>query len=89
MGRIRFTANLQRHVTCPAASVRGGTVREMLDEVFAENPQLRSYLVDEHGRLRRHVIVYVNDLPVADRLSLSDTVAPEDEIYVFQALSGG
>ena len=89
MGRISFTANLERHLTCPPVCVRGGTIREILDEVFGANPQLRSYLVDEHGRLRRHVNVYVNEDPVADRTGLSDTVAPEDDIYVFQALSGG
>jgi len=89
MGRISFTANLERHLTCPPVRVRGGTIREVLDEVFDANPQLRSYLVDEHGRLRRHVNVYVNEDPVADRIGLSDIVAPEDDIYVFQALSGG
>jgi hypothetical protein len=89
MGRISFTTNLERHLTCPPVRTRGGTIREVLDEVFAANPQLRSYLVDEHGRLRRHVNVYVNEDPVADRIGLSDTVSPEDDIYVFQALSGG
>jgi hypothetical protein len=39
--------------------------------------------------LRRHVAVYVGDRPVADRVQLSDAVGPRDEIYVFQALTGG
>ena len=89
MGRVSFTANLQRHLQCPPATVRSGTVRQVLDGVFADNPRLRSYLMDEHGRLRRHVNVYINDQPVSDRIGLSDAVAADDEIYVFQALSGG
>jgi len=89
MARVSFTANLQRHVACPPANVAGRTVREALDAVFAGNPQLRSYVVDEHGRLRKHVNCFVNDRPVRDRLTLSDPVGPEDEVYVFQALSGG
>lgn len=89
MGQIRFTSHLQRHVSCPPAEVRGTTVREALDCVFAENPRLRSYVVDEHGRLRQHVNVFVDGRPVADRSSLSDPVKPDDDIYVFQALSGG
>ena len=89
MGRISFTANLQRHVSCPSVEVRAGTVRAALDEVLADNPRLRPYLLDEHGRLRRHVNVYINDFMIADRIGLSDPVAPDDEIYVFQALSGG
>src|SRR5271165_5681953 len=39
--------------------------------------------------LRRHVAVYVNGQPVHDRVWLTDPVGPHDEIYVFQALSGG
>lgn len=89
MGQISFTANLRRHVACPPAAIRGGTVRSILDDVFTANPQLRGYVLDEHGRLRRHVVVYVGENPVVDRVGLSDRVAPEDDVYVFQALSGG
>lgn len=89
MTRVIFTANLERHLSCPTVAIEGRTVRQALDAVFAENPRLRSYIVDEQGRLRRHMNVFINDRAVADREGLSDTIAPEDEIYVFQALSGG
>jgi sulfur-carrier protein len=39
----------------------GSTVQEALDRVFAENPLLRSYLLDDQGRLRQHVNVFVNE----------------------------
>lgn len=57
--------------------------------MFADNPPLRSYLLDEHGRLRKHVSIYVNDRAIADRIGLTDPVGEEDEVFVFQALSGG
>jgi len=89
MGRIVFTANLQRHLPAPECTFAGRTVRAALDEVFAANPRLRSYIVDEQGRLRRHVNVFVNDRPVADRDGLGDALVETDEVYVMQALSGG
>ena len=89
MGRISFTANLQRHVPCPPARTDGGTVGEVLDRVFADNPLLRSYILDDQGRLRRHVNLFINDHAIADRERLSDAVGPADDLYVFQALSGG
>lgn len=89
MGRVSFTANLQRHVACPSAEVSAATVREALEQVFATTPRLRSYLLDEHGRLRRHVNIYVNETPLRDRARLSDPLAASDEVFVFQALSGG
>jgi molybdopterin converting factor small subunit len=87
--RVSFTGNLKRHVACPPADVAGATVRAALDAVFALQPQLRSYILDDQGRLRRHVNVFVNDQLVADRNGLSDAVAATDELFVFQALSGG
>jgi len=89
VGRVSFTGNLQRHVPCPPTSAEGATVRAVLESVFADNPRLRSYLLDDQGRLRQHVNIFVNDRPVADRVGLSDGVAPDDELFVFQALSGG
>jgi molybdopterin converting factor small subunit len=89
MPRISFTPNLRRHLDCPAVEAAGATLRAALDDVFAGNPRLRGYLLDEHGRLRKHVTIFVNDVPVADRVALADPIAPEDEIFVFQALSGG
>lgn len=89
MPRVSFPAALQRHLDCPPVDVPGGTVRALLDEVFAANPHLRTYLLDDQGRLRRHVNVFVNDQQVTDRRGLSDPVASHDQVFVFQALSGG
>ncbi len=89
MPRVVFTPNLRRHVDCPEADVAGVTVRSALDAVFAANPKLRGYVVDEHGRLRTHMVVYVDGEPVKDRDGLGDAVRTDGEIYVMQALSGG
>ena len=89
MPTIRFTANLIRHRPTPEVAATGRSVREALEAVWAEDPLLRSYIVDDQGRLRRHVNVFVDGVMVADRLRLSDPVGPKTEIYVLQALSGG
>ncbi len=87
--RVTFTANLQRHLESPPSEVAGSTVREALEAVFARNPRLRGYLLDDQGALRRHVVVFVGGEPVIDRERLSDRVSKEAEISVLQALSGG
>lgn len=89
MTQVSFTENLRRHVECPPVAVSGATVREVLDAVFAENPRLRGYILDDQGRVRRHVNVFINGDMVADRVRLTDAVGPRDEVFVFQALSGG
>jgi sulfur-carrier protein len=72
-----------------ALTAAGATVRELLDHVFAVHPVLRSYVVDEHGALRHHVVAFVNDEPVRDKRSLAEPVPADGQVYVFQALSGG
>jgi sulfur-carrier protein len=86
---VSFTPNLERHVECPTKTVDGATVREVLDRVFAENPKLRGYVIDEQGALRYHMLVFVDGQQIADRERLSDPVGPASELYVMQSLSGG
>ncbi|HTR53237.1 MAG TPA: MoaD/ThiS family protein [Kofleriaceae bacterium] len=89
MATVVFTANLQRHVEAPAEHVDGATVRAVLDAVFAKNPRLRGYVLDDQGALRHHMIVFVDGQQVVDRAHLSDPVRAAGEVYVMQALSGG
>jgi hypothetical protein len=86
---VVFTPNLQRHVECPETTAAGRTVREVLDAVFAANPRARGYVLDDQGELRRHMTVFVDGAVLRDRVRLSDPVAPDGEVYVMQALSGG
>lgn len=89
MATVSFTKNVQRHVTCVPQEVSGNTVADVLDTVFAENPQARGYVLDDQGALRRHVVVFVNGRAIQDRDRLTDPVEPNDEVFVMQALSGG
>lgn len=89
MPRIAFTENLKKHIDCPPSAVAADTIRKALDEVFAENPSLRTYILDDQGRLRKHVTIFHNGAMIEDRTRLEIPVADNDEIYVFQALSGG
>ena len=89
MAKVVFTANVQRHVLCPQAEAAGRTVREVLDNVFAENPQARSYVLDDQSALRRHMAIFVDGRMIRDRARLADPVNEASTIHVFQALSGG
>ena len=89
MPMVLFTSALQRFLPAPTTEVGGETIGEALDAVFASQPRLRGYVLDDQGALRRHVAIYLNGQPVADRIGLTDPVRSQDEIYVFQALSGG
>lgn len=89
MTTVAFTPNLQRHLDCPDISVAAETVAGALEAVFRDNPRLRGYVLDEQGRLRQHVAVFVGRELIHDRIALSDAVAADQDIFVMQALSGG
>lgn len=89
MAVLRFTTHLARHLAAPRLEVSAQTVKGALDAALAGDAILKGYVLDEQGRLRKHVNIYVDGRPVRDRLRLSDPVAPGSEIYVLQALSGG
>ena len=89
MPRVLFTSNLQRHVACPDSVVDGATVAQALAVVFAASPQVRDYVLDEQGHVRKHVHIYVDGRRIGDREALTDAVDAESEICVLQALSGG
>ena len=89
MATLSFTPNLRRHVETPAARVEGATLRQVLEGYFQVNPQVRGYVLDDQGTLRKHVAIFLNEELIRDRTGLSDPVAEGDDIFVVQALSGG
>lgn len=89
MAVIRFTTHLMRHREVRALDAEGATVAEVLSRALADDPMLASYVLDDQGRLRKHVTIYLDGQPIRDRLRLTDPARPNAEIYVMQALSGG
>jgi len=89
MPQVLFTAHLLRHVVCPDGEVQAGNVGTALQAVFERYPAARGYVLDEHGALRKHVVIYVDSQRLRDRTGLSDPVQPHSCIHVLQALTGG
>ena len=89
MAIVHFTSHLQGYAPCDPVEVTSSTVGEALDAALADNDRLRSYVFDELGRLRRHIMVFVDGQAVIDRVGLGDPISPDSKVYVMQALSGG
>ena len=90
MPTVKFTRHLKRYFPeLDALEVDGETVLDVVLAVDAIHPGFAFYVVDEQKRLRKHVNVFIGDVMVKDRETLSDTVTTSDEIYIMQALSGG
>ncbi len=85
--RVRIPSPLRSYTDQRAwVDGEGTTVDELLRDLDRCYPGMRFRIVDEQGRLRTHVKVWVNADSVRD---LSTAIAPTDEITIMQALSGG
>jgi sulfur-carrier protein len=89
MATVRFTQNIQRHVACPTREVTGSNLRAVLDAYFRDNEKARGYVLDEQGKIRQHMVVFIDGEMTRDRDTLSDPVQSSSIIDVIQSLSGG
>jgi len=64
-------------------------VRDALESYFSAHEQARGYVLDDQGKLRHHMAIFVNSAQIQDRDHLSDPVTPDAVIDLVQALSGG
>lgn len=65
--------------------IDGATVGEVLRELERTRPALGGWILDERGRIRRHINVFVN----GDQEREETAVAADDRIDILPAISGG
>lgn len=87
---VKFTKALKRFFpTLQDTPANGSTLADVLSEMDTHYPGVKSYLLDEHGKLRKHVNIFIDGNMVNDRNALNDAFTERSEIYIIQALSGG
>jgi len=70
-------------------SLDAGTIREALDGLVRTHPSLTERLRDEHGKLRPHLALFIND-DDARLLGWEDAPLHDGDIlHVIPAMSGG
>ena len=69
--------------------VAGATVGDALDALSARFPRVRDRILDEQGRVRRHVNVFVDRESIRHTGGLASPVAEGATVSVIAAVSGG
>jgi molybdopterin converting factor small subunit len=80
-----------RPLTAGAAEViaEGSTLAEVLDALEADHTGIRARVLDEDGKLRRFVNVYVNDDDVRFSEGLATATPDGASISIIPAVAGG
>jgi len=89
MAQLIFTQQLARFLPVPQLATDAGDLRTALEQAFAGQPRLRSYVLDEQGHLRANVVIFIDGQCTREREQLDDALRPDSQVYILQALSGG
>jgi sulfur-carrier protein len=89
MAQVRFTSWLRELVPDEAIEVEGATVGDALAHVFQICPQVRGYVLDDCGALRKHVCIFADGARLSRDATMAHPIRHDSRLYVMQALSGG
>ena len=65
--------------------LEGSSLLAVLRSLETEHPKIVGWVLDEHGRIRRHVNVFVNGEMTREDLPLG----PGDRVHVVPSITGG
>jgi sulfur-carrier protein len=86
MAQVRLRGTLKKMAGDGAEhAVAGATVAEVLRELEQSQESLDGWILDERGRIRRHINVFVN----GEQSTEETPVADGDRVEILPAISGG
>jgi sulfur-carrier protein len=84
--QVLIPTSLRSYTRSSRVAAVGTTLGEVLADLDRQFAGMRFRMVDEQGRLRPHMRVFVNGRAVHD---LAQPLQPADDVSIVQALSGG
>ena len=84
--RVLIPSALHSYTGGPRVEAEGKTVGEVLDDLERQFPGIRFRMVDEQGRIRRHIRLFYEREMIFD---LGTPLPAAGELLIVQALSGG
>ena len=85
-GALRPLAGQRSEIRAPFG---GGSLAQALDVLWKEAPALRDRVLTELDQVRPHINVFVDGCNARDAGGLTAPVAPDAEIVLLPAVSGG
>ena len=85
MALVRLRGPLRARAGGCDHTLDGATIHDLLSALEREQPAVSGWILDERGRIRRHIAVFVNGELGGEETSVS----PGDRVEILQAISGG
>jgi sulfur-carrier protein len=90
VANVRIPGPLRAQVDgASSLEVPGDTVEQVLESLASRHPGIRGRLLDDGGRLRRFVNVFVDDEDIRHRDGIHTPVGPDQRVSILPAVAGG
>ena len=90
MTTIRIPSPLRRYTNSQSkVNVGGANIHELIENLEATYPGVKSRLCDESGQIKRYVNVFVNGEEIRTLQGPDTPVTEQDEVSIVPAMAGG
>lgn len=84
--KVLIPSALYSYTRAPEVEAEGDSLAALLADLDRQFPGIRFRMIDEQGRIRPHIRIFVRGDQAPD---LTQVLNPRDEVVIVQALSGG
>ena len=69
--------------------ITGSTVSQAINDLTSQYPAIKPHIIDNQGRLRRHVNLFVNKENINNLNGLDTSIEESDIIILMPSITGG
>ncbi len=90
MATLRVPALMKMYIGNQSeVTLQGTTVAETLNDLIFRYPAIKFHLYDDHGELRRHINLFVNEVNIKDLNGIQTPICDFDRLILLPSISGG
>ncbi len=90
MVKVRIPSPLQKLTDNQVlVTGKGGTIKELIDDLERQFPGIKGRICDEDGHIRRFVNIYINEEDIRFLNGEETAIKSGDEISIIPAIAGG
>ena len=87
---VRIPTILRKHTGgAKAVESKGSTIGEIIEQLDADHPGLKSAIIADEGEIHRFINIYLNDEDVRFSGALETPVSDGDVVSILPAVAGG
>jgi len=69
--------------------ITGSTVSQAINDLTSQYPAIKPHIIDNQGRLRRHVNLFINKENINNLNGLDTSIEESDIIILMPSITGG